>query len=420
MSNFTLSLGIDSLEITAQSIDNKGNIIFDVKGNIIFDVKSRKTDTPCRICGKLINKQHGYGEVLTVQHLSILDQPVYLRIRVVRYQCLDCDNHPTTSKSYDWMERKSKTTRALDTYMNRQLIHSTVEDVSKKEKISYDVVESDLNREVKKTVDWSEYKDLTTLGIDEIALRKGQNDYVTIISTKTKEDALSVIAVLPDRRKETVKTFLDSIPDSLKKTVKSVCTDMCDSFVQSASEVFGSRVVVIDRYHVAKLYRDPLDQLRIKEMKRLKSELSQEEYAQLENIMWILRKKHECLSKDERQQLDRLYKHSPELKEMHRLALKLTTIFNTHHSRKTAFTKMNRWIESVEKSELSGFGSFIRTLKKYKVTILNYFKERKNRGFVEGLNNKIKVIKRRCYGLYKTESIFQRLFLDLKGYQVFA
>ena len=51
---------------------------------------------------------------------------------------------------------------------------------------------------------------------------------------------------------------------------------MCDSFVQSASEVFGSRVVVIDRYHVAKLYRDPLDQLRIKEMKRLKNELSQE------------------------------------------------------------------------------------------------------------------------------------------------
>ena len=103
----------------------------------------------------MINKQHGYGEILTVQHLSILDQPVYLRIRVVRYECLDCDDHPTTSESYDWMERKSKTTRALDTYINRQLIHSTVEDVSKKGKISYDVVESALNREVKKTVDWS-------------------------------------------------------------------------------------------------------------------------------------------------------------------------------------------------------------------------------------------------------------------------
>ena len=257
------------------------------------------------------------------------------------------------------MERKSKTTKALDNYINRQLIHSTVEDVSRKEKISYEVVESALNREVKKTVDWSVYKDLTTLGIDEIALRKGQNDYVTIISTKTKEDHLSVIAVLPDRCKETVKSFLESILEPLKKTVKSVCTDMCDSFVQSASEVFGSRAVVIDRYHVTKLYREPLNQLRIQEMKRLKSELSQEDYSQLENMMWILRKKHECLSREEKQQLDLLYKHSPALKEMHQFALKLTNIFNTHHSRKIAFTKMSRWIESIENSELSGFNNFI-------------------------------------------------------------
>ena len=112
---------------------------------------------------------------------------------------------------------------------------------------------------VKKTIDWTSYKDLTTLGIDKIALRKGQNDYVTIICTKTKDDCLSVIAVLPDRRKETVKSFLESIPEPLKKTVQSVCTDMCDSFVQSVSEVFSSRVVVIDRYHIAKLYRDPLN-----------------------------------------------------------------------------------------------------------------------------------------------------------------
>ena len=50
----------------------------------------------------------------------------------------------------------------------------------------------------------------------------------------------------------------------------------------------------------------------------------------------------------------------------------------------------------------------------------NYFEARKNSGFVEGLNNKIKVMKRRCYGFFKSESYFQRLFLDLKGYSVYA
>jgi len=85
-----------------------------------------------------------------------------------------------------------------------------------------------------------------------------------------------------------------------------------------------------------------------------------------------------------------------------------------------AFAKINRWTALVKKSDVSRFNSFIKTLEKYKTNVLNYFKKRKTSGFVEGLNNKIKVMKRRCYGLYKTESIFQRLFLYLLGYKVLA
>lgn len=89
-------------------------------------------------------------------------------------------------------------------------------------------------------------------------MRKGYQDYVTIISVRTKSGGLSVVAVLPDRLKETVYTFLSSIPEELRRTVKAVCTDMYDGFVQAAKEVFGSGAVVVDRFHVAKLYRDPL------------------------------------------------------------------------------------------------------------------------------------------------------------------
>jgi transposase len=62
------------------------------------------------------------------------------------------------------------------------------------------------------------------------------------------------------------------------------------------------------------------------------------------------------------------------------------------------------------------------TLNKYWDGILNYFyrKQRENSGFIEGLNNKIKVIKRRCYGIFKIENLFQRIFLDLEGYVMYA
>ena len=284
MSNFTLSLDIDSLKITAQTIDTQGNIV--------FDVESTKTETACHKCGQLTNKRYGFGETITVRHLPILDSPVYLRICVVRYECQHCDDHPTTSERYDWCERKSKTTKGLDKYINRQLIHSTVEDVGKKVQISSEIVESSLNRGVNIVVDWSMYNNLETIEIDEIAVKKGHNDYLTIVSVKDKSGELSVIAVLPDRLKETIKTVLESIPSHLKKTAKSVCTDMYDGFVKSAEEVFGKRLVVIDRYHVSKLYREPLDRIRIEEMKRLKSTLPQEEYVKLEGMMWILRQNH--------------------------------------------------------------------------------------------------------------------------------
>ena len=412
MSNFTLPLGIDSLKIIAQTID--------IQGNIIFDVESTKTETACHKCGQLTNKRYGFGETITIRHLSILDTAVYLRIRVARYECQHCDDHPTTSEQYDWCERKSKTTKGLDKYINRQLIHSTIEDVGKKEQISSEIVESALNRSINMFVDWAMYTNLETIGIDEIAVKKGHNDYLTIVSVKDKSGELSVIAVLPDRLKETVKTFLDSIPSHLKKTVKSVCTDMYDGFVKSAEEVFGTRVVVVDRYHLSKLYREPLDQLRIGEMKRIKSILSKEDYGKLEGVMWILRQNHECLSQQEKEILEFMYRHSPLLKEAHKTAIKLTHILNTHYNRKVALTKINRWIKLVQNSGLSCFNGFIKTLTKYKPNILNYFKNRKNSGFVEGLNNKIKVLKRRCYGISKPETLFQRLFLDLMGYKVFA
>ena len=56
------------------------------------------------------------------------------------------------------------------------------------------------------------------------------------------------------------------------------------------SWVFGVQSLVIDRYHVAKLYRKPLDDLRIKEMARLKNDLDEKVYAKLEGMMWILRR----------------------------------------------------------------------------------------------------------------------------------
>ena len=192
---------------------------------------------------------------------------------------------------------------------------------------------------------------------------------------------------------------------------------MYDGFINAAKEVFGAKItVVIDRFHVAKNYRGAIETLRKKELKRLKKELSEKEYKKLKNIMWILRKNETKYSDEEKETLNLFFKYSPIMKKAYQFRNKLSDIFNQFISQKQAKRKIKQWIKNIEKSELTCFDKFIKTLRKQWNEILNYFKNRLNSGFVEGFNNKIKVIKRRCYGIFNIENLFQRISIDLRGY----
>jgi len=209
------------------------------------------------------------------------------------------------------------------------------------------------------------------------------------------------------------------IPENLIKTVESVCCDMYEGFVNAAKEVFGSKVVIIDRFHVAKLYRKCIDDIRKKELRRLKKELPKEDYQKLQGTMWILRKNKEDLTDKELETLSYLFELSENIHKIYILCNKLTGIFESTITRSEAEILINEWIEEVEGTGLYHFNKFIKTLKKYNEGILNYFINRRSSGFVEGFNNKIKVIKRRCYGIFNIGHLIQRIRLDLEGYANF-
>ena len=170
--------------------------------------------------------------------------------------------------------------------------------------------------------------------------------------------------------------------------------------------------VVIDRFHVAKLYRKGLDALRKQEIKRLKRELSAEEYKQLQGVMWALRKREAHVTDEDKDLLERLFVHSPQLKVAYDLCNALMGVFDKHMTKKRAKSQLKNWIKRVRDSQLSCLNTFLTTLEKWMNEIANYFINRQTSGFVEGLNNKIKVIKRRCYGILNVKHLFQRIHLD--------
>jgi transposase len=297
-----------------------------------------------------------------------------------------------------------------------QLVNSTVSDVAIKENLTVEEVQGIIDRHIDKKVNWDLYESIELLGLDEISRKKGHKDFVAIVTARVNGKTI-ILGVLKDRKKVTVEKFLKTIPKRLRKTIKAVCSDMYEGFVNAAKEVLKVKVVV-DRCNKAKLYRKSLASKRKSEMKRLKEELPSFEYKELKNVMWILRKNPLELDYFDVTVLTLLFKHSPMLELAYKLSNELTCIFDQDISRFEAKRKINAWKRRIKKSKLTCFNSFLSTLTKWEKEILNYFDDRHTSGFVEGLNNKIKVIKRRCYGILNVGHWFQRIYLDIEGYSL--
>lgn len=383
-------------------------------------VHSTLEGTHCHCCGKRIHHAYGLGQEITLRHVSLGEYTIVIVLRPKRYQCDDCDGHPTTSQTLSWSTPRASVTKAFEDHMLLELINSTLEDVSRKQGIGVDALQGILDRRLEPEVDWSAIETLEVMGIDEIALKKGHRDFVVVISAYVN-DQLRVIGLLGARTKAAVESFFRRIPKRLRRTVRVVCSDLYQGFIGAAKAVFGKRVLICaDRFHVARLYREGLETLRKREFKRLRNTLSKASLDELKNAHWVLRHRRADLNADERRLLNRVFAHSPKLKEAYAACESLTAIYESRLSKGQGKRKLRGWIQRVTHRKLSCFDRFVGTLTTHFEEIANYFVGRHTSGFVEGLNNKLKVIKRRCYGMTNLNHLYQRVYLDLNGYAQFG
>jgi transposase len=170
-------------------------------GRFLIRVESQVETTRCGICGQEINCTYGHGQEIELRHLSVLGQETYIRLRPRRGQCKICLHEPTTTQVLDWYEQRSPHTKAYDEYLLKQLVNSTLEDVRLKENLGYDALVGALNRQIEAEINWDEVDDLRTVGIDEIALKKGRKNYAAIVTGRQANGKIRVLAVLSDRKK---------------------------------------------------------------------------------------------------------------------------------------------------------------------------------------------------------------------------
>jgi transposase len=408
----TIPLGIPDVRVLQTSTGERGEII--------ITIESTKTGTACHKCGKWITKLHGREEWVTIRHLPVFGRPTYLRYRPKRYQCQACEGQPTTTQRLEWQDANSPHSFAYDNHILLQVVNSTVEDVSLKEGLSYDSVVGVLERRVESRIDWSVMADIHILGLDEIALRKGHRDYVTLVTGQLSNGELVILGVLPGHEKAPLVEFLRLIPQRILQGVQTVCCDLWEAYTEAVREEIPSARIVADRFHVAKHYRHAADQVRKQELLHLKKALPKEEYQSLNGSFHAFRKNAKDLNKEERKILRRFFEYSASAQQAYVLREQLTAIFDMNLSKKQAQAKILHWIQQVRQSGLDCFDDFLKLLATWWEEITNYFIQRENSGFVEGFNNKVKVLKRRCYGIFNLQHLFQRIYLDLHGYRLFS
>jgi transposase len=390
------------------------------RGEVIITVESTKAGTSCRKCGKWITKLHGQDQWVSIRHLPVFGRESYLRYRPRRYQCQDCEGHPTTTERLDWHDANSPHSFAYDNHVLLQLVNSTVEDVSLKEGLCYESVVGALERRIESHTDWTGIPEIAVMGLDEIALKKGHHDYVTLVTGRMDEGEIVILGVLPGHEKAEMVEFFRLIPPRLLQSVQTVCCDLWEAYTEAVREEMPGVRIVADRFHVAKHYRHAAEQVRKQELQRLKKSLPKAEYQTLNGSYRAFRKNAKDLNKAERKILRRFFAHSPLAKQAYALREQLTAIFDMHLSQKQAQAKIRRWIQRVQESGLECFDDFLNLLATWWQEITNYFIQRENSGFVEGFNNRVKVLKRRCYGIFNLKHLFQRIYLDLHGYRLFA
>ncbi len=257
----------------------------------------------------------------------------------------------------------------------------------------------------KKTTAARQTKPIRVLNIDEIALEKGHGNFVLVLSAPEEG---YVLDVLPERERKTLENWLETLAPEVKKAIKVVNLDMWEPYTLAIKAKLPRARIVVDRFHVMKNLNHCLTMAR----REIQGNASDEVKEQLKGSRWVLVKNQKDLNEKQRTKLENLYQVSPELKACHQLKEQFRTIFETVTDRKTARAALLRWIKQVEKQSVTALQSFLVTLKNWFELILNYFLERWTNAFAEGVNNKIKLIKRRAFGFTNFNHFRLRILVE--------
>lgn len=391
---FTQLLDLDCLEVTLAEVTDH---------EIALHCQSILSESHCPVCLKKCNSvKDTYTRKL--RDLSISGKKVTLHFTVRQFVCRDCNRH--FHEQYGFANKNGTMTKRYEDFIYYRCQGVELRYVSVQEDVRWGTVRAIFEKYANKELaSRNMFGHATQIGMDEIALKKGHKNFVAVlVNLETGE----IMDILKDRSKAYLKAYFLGKGEAFCNQITCFCSDMWEGYLNCAKEVFPNATIIADRFHFFAYMNKEVDKCR-KAMRR-----KHPEDQDLKHLKWTLLRPVENLPAQALEELT-LVLENPKyelLKRTWTARNEFRDILEKHISVKQAEKEIEQWEQrhtEMPNRFVQRFADFVGRWKSY---ILNYFTYRHTTSLIEGINNKLKLIKRRAYGFLTFESFRLRAIVE--------
>lgn len=356
----------------------------------------------CPHCQSKRISSHGWRE-RTVYGVPHWPNKVRIIVKYKRYRCARCG--ATFQQKIRFVHQGKSYTRRLQKYVIHRLKQMTTKDVALDTGLHESTIKDIHKQYLKRKYMQRKLKGVTHIAIDEFAVRKGHK-YMTVVMDL---DTGKALYVCKGKDGKALKGFFRRLKRN-QITIAAIASDMSPAFINAVREFFPDAIHVYDRFHVGQLINKTITDIR----QRLYKELpTGEQKKALKGSRYLLSKRQSNLdpSKGEPKRLEKALKNNADLYTAYYLKEELFEVWecDSYDEAEGSLLDLVLYMESTEINELH---KLAKSLRNHATGILAFLDCGITTGRLEGLNNKIKTLKRRAYG-YRDLEYFKYLILDL-------
>jgi transposase len=349
--------------------------------------------------------------VVSVRDLPLCGRRANLRWRKRRYRCKACRRTHTES-SAEVPARQRHTRRFRARLAERAASGGAHAEIAREEHTSRHQVDRAMRIAAQQAIG-SRPALPRRLSFDEAAHRKGYGNLATVVSDL---DRKRVHEVLDGRSRGVLERYLASLGEEERRGVSVVCIDLYAPYRNAVRAMLPAATIVADPFHVVRGAGEALDSVRRTRQRELRAKpqgrktLRAGWNPRLYRARHLLLRGGERLTGPQRRRLCELFASDPAIAEAWRLKELLRSVYRAG-GRAEATQRLDRFFAAAPCSALQPFEAYVNGIRPWREEILAYFDQPASNGYAEGVINKVKVIKRRAYGLPSFESFRERILL---------